>query len=304
MKDLNEIMVFSRVAQVGSFSKAANLLGMPVSTVSRKVSDLEERLGMTLITRTTRKLSLTRAGAEYFQRCSDILQGLDEAEAALTQSQSRPEGLIRVTVPVGMGSGRFVDFISDFMRKYDRIQVDLYVTNQFVDLAAENVDVGIRFGVLEDSTLIARKLGHSSRLMIASPSYIKKHGHPKHPNDLKNHECLIFRSRSEETVWELSKDRSKVRVEVNGRIRGTDLQGLRELVIRGHGIALLPDMYLMEAIERGDLVHVLPDWSTPMAPVHAVYPSRKFVPARVDAFLKELQAWEDPDWNLCERKKS
>ena len=176
MKDLNEIMVFSRVAQAGSFSKAANLLGMPVSTVSRKVSDLEQRLGMTLITRTTRKLSLTRAGAEYFQRCSDILQGLDEAEAALTQSQARPEGLIRVTVPVGMGTGRFTDFISGFMRKYDRIQVDLYVTNQYVDLTAENVDVGIRFGVLEDSALIARKLGHSSRLMVASPGYVKKHG--------------------------------------------------------------------------------------------------------------------------------
>ena len=163
MTDLNDIAVFVKVAEFGSFSRAARALGMPVSTVSRKVTSLEDQLGVTLIQRTTRKLSLTTQGQAYYNQCNEPLNHLFDAENALTETQKKPEGLLKISVPVTMGQEPFYEFLSAFIKKYPRIRVDLFITNLFVDLIADNIDVAIRFGELRDSTIIAKRIGRSVR---------------------------------------------------------------------------------------------------------------------------------------------
>src|SRR6202140_4206936 len=154
MVDLNDIAVFVKVAQFESFSRAAHALGMPVSTVSRKVSALEAELGVTLLQRTTRKLALTSQGRDYFNQCGEPLNLLFDAERVLTQTQKQPEGSLKISVPVILSQEPFLEFVSDFMKNYPRIKIDLFVTNLYLDLIQENIDVGIRFGALKDSTLI------------------------------------------------------------------------------------------------------------------------------------------------------
>ena len=185
MPDLNDIAVFVKVAQFGSFSRAARALGMPVSTVSRKVTSLEDQLGVTLMQRTTRKLSLTAQGRAYFDQCSEPLSRLFDAESALTQTQRKPEGLLKVSVPVMLGQEPFYEFLSAFLRKYPGIQVDLFITNLFVDLIADNIDAAIRFGQLPDSTIIAKRIGRSVRYLVASPDYLKGRAAPAKPEDLR-----------------------------------------------------------------------------------------------------------------------
>lgn len=296
LKDLNEIVVFTRVAQLGSFSKASKALATPVSTVSRKVSDLEERLGTTLILRTTRKLSLTKKGLEFYEQCASHIQGLEEAEALLTQGLTQAEGLLRISVPVIMGRGLFIDFVSDFLKRHPKIQIDLLITNQFVDLVSENVDVAIRFGALQDSSLIAKRLGWSRSFLVASPKYLQKHGNPHDPKQLIDHDCVIFKGRKPASEWELTNEKNKVRVKVSGVISGSDFSSVNEFALRGHGIALLPEVYCFEAIKSGQLVRVLPQWGSPASPVHAVYLSRKFMPGKMQVFLKDLLAWKNPNW--------
>src|SRR5882724_2613511 len=189
MADLNDIAVFVRVAQFESFSRAAHALGMPVSTVSRKVAALEAELGVTLLQRTTRKLALTSQGRDYFNQCSEPLNLLFDAERVLTQTQKKPEGSLKISVPVVLGQGPFLGFISDFLKNHPRIQIDLFITNAFLDLIAENVDVAIRFGALKDSTLIAKRLGAQIRYVVAAPAYLKTCKNPAKPEDLRLHQC-------------------------------------------------------------------------------------------------------------------
>ena len=170
MADLNDIAVFVRVAQFESFSRAAHALGMPVSTVSRKVTALEERLGVTLLQRTTRKLSLTAQGRAYYNQCSEPLSHLFDAERVLTQTQKKPEGLLRISAPVILGQEPFYAFLSSFLKTYPGIQVDLFITNLFLDLIVENIDIAIRFGELPDSSLIAQRIGKSVRYVVAAPN--------------------------------------------------------------------------------------------------------------------------------------
>lgn len=296
MKDLNEIVVFARVAQQGSFSRAAKALGMPLSTVSRKVSDLEARLGISLMQRSTRKLQLTNAGEIYYRYCADLLQGLDEAETRVTQMHQQPEGRLRLTVPLGMASGSFADFLSRFARKYTRIEIDLVISNRFVDIIGENIDLAIRFGPLEDSALVAKRLGTSHLLLVSSPEYLKKHGSPKTPDDLANFDCLSFLSRMGGTSWEFMRDKALKRVQVKGQVQASDMGALKELALRGHGITRLPEMYCQAEIKAGLFRQLLPEWRSAPAPVHVVYANRRYLPARLSVFIEELQQWDGALW--------
>ncbi len=236
MADLNDIAVFVRVAQFESFSRAAHALGMPVSTVSRKVSALEAELGVTLLQRTTRKLALTSQGRDYFNQCSEPLNLLFDAERVLTQTQKKPEGSLKISVPVVLGQGPFLEFISDFLKNYPRITIDLFITNVFLDLIAENVDVGIRFGELKDSTLIAKKLGSQVRYVVASPEYLKDRKPPTKPEDLKLHQCVLLNGKNSEAEWELLNGRKSARIRVSGPISSRDFQSVSAFVYRGHGV--------------------------------------------------------------------
>src|SRR5688572_7199212 len=190
--DLNEISVFLKVVQAGSFTQAAAQLGIPNSTASARVSALERRLGVTLLQRTTRKLRLTEAGETYFRRAAQGLEQIVEAETEVSASQRAPQGMLRVTAPIDLGATCLAGLISAFREKYPAVSVELVFTDRFVDLVAEGVDVAVRAGKLRDSALIARKVGLAEWIPTASPAYLKKAGTPRHPRELTGHACLQF----------------------------------------------------------------------------------------------------------------
>jgi len=295
---LNDIAVFVKVAQFESFSRAAHALGMPVSTVSRKVSTLEVELGVTLLQRTTRKLALTSQGRDYFNQCSEPLNLLFDAERVLTQSQKEPEGSLKISVPVVLGQEPFLEFISDFLKSHPRIKVDLFITNVFLDLIAENVDVGIRIGQLKDSTLIAKRLGVQMRYVVAAPAYLKTRKSPVKPEDLGAHQCVLLSEKNNQAEWELVSGRKQAKVRVSGPISSRDFQSVSTFVYRGHGIGFLPSTYCDEKIRKGELIRLLPEWTSPRLDVHAIYPTRNFLPSRLHIFLEALKNWKNPLWTL------
>jgi DNA-binding transcriptional LysR family regulator len=296
MADLDSVLIFVKVAQFESISRAARSLGMPISTVSRRLAVLESDLGVSLLRRTTRRVTLTAQGREYFNQCQEPLTLLQEAERVVTQAQKKPEGLLRISVPVILGQEPFLHFISGFLKEQGRIRVDLFITNLFLDLVAENVDVAIRFGELQDSSVVATRVGRSIRYLVAAPDYLKGRRLPAEPEDLRQHDCVMLHAKNNETDWDLVNGRRKVRVHVSGPISSRDFNSVSSFVYRGHGIGLLPSTYCDAALSRGSLVRLLPKWTSAQIPVFAVYASRKFVPTRLNVFLQALAAWKSPLW--------
>ena len=296
MADLDNILIFVKVAQFESITRAARSLGMPISTVSRRLSVLESELGVALVKRSTRRVQLTAQGRDYFSQCQEPLNLLQEAERVLTQTQKKPEGLLRITVPVILGRESFLNFISTFLKDHAGIRVELSITNLFLDLIAENVDVAIRFGELHDSSVVARRLGKSVRYVVAAPEYLNGRPLPAEPTDLKSHDCVMLNAKNNESDWDLISGRRKIRIHVSGPVSSRDFNSLSAFVHRGHGIGLLPSTYCEEAIAKGRLIRLLPKWASSQIPVFAVYPSRKFLPLRLSLFLEALAGWKSPLW--------
>ena len=296
MVDLDDILVFVKVAQFESITRAARSLGMPISTVSRRLSVLESALGVSLLRRTTRRVMLTAQGREYFSQCQEPLNLLQEAEQVLTQAQKRPEGLLRITVPVILSQEPFLNFISAFMKGQTGIRVELVVTNLLLDLIAENIDVALRVGELQDSSVVARRLGTIVYCLVAAPEYLKARTLPAEPADLKAHDCVVFNAKNNERDWDLVSGRRRVRIRVSGPAATRDINSARAFVHRGHGIGLAPSTYCDEAIAKGKLLRVLPKWTSSPIPVFALYSSRKFLPLRLSVFLDALAAWKSPLW--------
>jgi DNA-binding transcriptional LysR family regulator len=294
--DLDDILVFVKVAQFESITRAARSLGMPISTVSRRLSVLESALGVSLLRRTTRRVMLTAQGREYFSQCQEPLNLLQEAEQVLTQAHKRPEGLLRITVPVILSQEPFLNFISAFMKGQTGIRVELVVTNLLLDLIAENIDVALRVGELQDSSVVARRLGTIVYCLVAAPEYLKARTLPAEPADLKAHDCVVFNAKNNERDWDLVSGRRRVRIRVSGPAATRDINSARAFVHRGHGIGLAPSTYCDEAIAKGKLLRVLPKWTSSPIPVFALYSSRKFLPLRLSVFLDALAAWKSPLW--------
>ena len=296
MVNLDDILIFVKIAQFESISRAARSLAMPTSTVSRRLSVLESKLGVSLLRRTTRRVTLTAQGREYFNQCREPLTLLEEAERVLTQGQKTPEGMLRISVPVILGQEPFLDFLSGFLKTQPRIRIDLFITNLFLDLVAENIDVAIRFGELEDSSVVATRIGKSIRYVVATAEYLKGRKPPVEPADLKLHDCVMLNARNNETDWDLVYGRKKARIRVSGPISSRDFNSVSSFVHRGHGIGLLPSTYCEEALASGGLIRLLPKWASPQIPVFAVYSNRKFLPLRMNVFLEALAAWRSPLW--------
>lgn len=297
--DLNEILVFAKVVQAGSFTAAARGLGMPKSTVSRKVSELEERLSARLLQRTTRKLSLTDLGQAYYKHCARIVEELEEAELSVNTMQAEPRGLLRITTPLNYD---FVGaIVAEYLIMYPQVQVELACTDRMVDLVEEGIDIGIRAGRLADSTLIARSLGTGRRLVVAGPAYLEHHGDPKTPEDLRAHQCISFGARGEGRSWTLQSGNRTLDVPVFSRLVVNDLEILKDAALAGVGVAMLPAYQCVGDLRAGRLRRVLPEWSSPETPAHAVYPSMRHLAPKVKAFLDLLQErvtalpWEAAD---------
>jgi DNA-binding transcriptional LysR family regulator len=190
----------------------------------------------------------------------------------------------------------FMDFLSRFSKAHSAIRIDLYITNLYLNLVADNIDVAIRFGELRDSSVVASKLGSSIRYFVATPEYLKGRKLPAEPAELTSHDCVMFNGKNNEAEWDLISGRRKVRVRVAGPISSRDCQSVSAFVLRGHGVGLIESSYCEQPLARGELVRVLPRWASARSPVFAVYPSRRFLPSRVSAFVDALGKWKSPLW--------
>lgn len=279
------MFVFVKVVQAGSFSQAAKQLGMPNSTVSSKISSLEKRLGVTLLHRTTRQLHVTQEGQTFFARCVRGLEELKFAEEEVTLKQKEPQGTLRVTAPALLGSSLLPEVISKFIKLYPKMKIEFILSDKMVDLVSEGIDLAIRAGELNDSSLIAKKIGVSYFAPFATAAYLKNHGTPLHPKDLRTHHCLQFSPLGKEQ-WELvNKNKSKVSVALSGKIIIDDLNTIKELALSGEGIALLPTFICGPEIKKHKLVRVLPEWRSDVRPLHFVYPPHRFAVPKLQAFM-------------------
>ncbi|MBX3040883.1 MAG: LysR family transcriptional regulator [Bdellovibrionaceae bacterium] len=283
--DLNEIAIYLQVVQTGSFSKAAQQLNMPKSTVSHKVSSLEKRLGLTLIQRTTRKLNITPAGQAYYKRCLQGLEEIKAAEAEVVAAQGEPHGLFRITAPFELGGSVLPDIISKYTTRYPEVRVEVLLTDRKIDLLSENVDLAIRAGELKDSTFKAKRIGSVYFAPFASPKYLKAKGTPSHPKDLKSHHTLQFTPLGIDD-WKLTGPKGTVSAAFNGRVIVNNLEMIKSLALRGDGIAFLPTYFCYPEVKDGKLVRILPEWRSTLNPVHFIYPSQKFVTPNLSAFIE------------------
>jgi len=295
--DLNEILVFARVVQAGSFTAAAAALGMPKSTVSRKVSDLEERLHSRLLQRTTRKLSLTDVGRTYYDYCARIVGEVEDAERAVSTLQETPRGLLRVTAPINVAF--LGPIVSDYLKRYPEVRLDLFCTGRTVDLVEERFDLGIRGGALADSTLIARRLGSAKWLLVATPGYLQRRGRPRSPDDLRKHDCLLFGAGPDSGGLRLENGDRSVQVALSPRLTVTDIDVVYAVATAGLGIAVLPAFRCVEDLRARRLTRVLADWNVPSTSLHVVYPSTRHISPKVKSFIDHLHArMTPPPWEL------
>jgi len=291
------MLVFARVVQAGSFTAAAAALGMPKSTVSRKVSELEKRLKARLLQRTTRKLSLTDVGRTFYDYSARIVGEIDEAERAVSSLQEIPRGLLRVTAPVN--AAFLGPIVSDYLQRYREVRLELFCTARTVDLVEERFDLGIRAGRLADSTLIARSLGSVKWFLVASPAYLKRRGRPRSPAALKEHDCLFFGAGTQGTALHLESGEGSVRLAPSARLLVSDMDVLSAGVTAGLGIGLLPAFICVENLRARRLERVLRDWSAPATPVHVVYPSTRHLSPKVKSFIDHLyERMTPPPWEL------
>lgn len=283
--DLGELVVFTQVVRCGSFTAASRSLGMPKSTVSRKVAELETRIGARLLQRTTRSLSLTDIGRAYYERCARIIADLEEAEQVVTRMQATPRGLLRVTVPNSFAV--LGPLFAEYLALYPDVQVEVLSTGRRVDLIEERFDVALRAGPPPDSTLIGRKVGVVRRCVLAAPEFVKRAGIFKEPAALERQDCLVFTP--EGTTWTLASGAKEVQVHVSPRLAANDYDLLRAVARNGFGLALLPEYQCLEDVGSGRLVRVLEAWSAREVPVYALYPSARHLSPKVIALLDLLR---------------
>jgi DNA-binding transcriptional LysR family regulator len=284
--DLNDLAVLVRVIDRGGFAAAARELGVPTSTVSRTIARLEATTGTRLLQRTTRAVRPTSEGREIYATVSPALATLERAARSLEPATRKPKGPLRVTAPNDIGSTFLADAVVDFTERYPLVQVDLVLTNRTVNLVEEGFDVAVRASTkLADSSLVARKIGQIEAVLYAAPRYLQTHGTPGAVADLADHRCVLFRAESYEATWSLrASDGEPIEVRARGRVSGDDFMFVREAVLAGGGIGLLPQLVCAPDEQSGRLVRVLPDVRAEGASLYVVYPSAKQVPSRVTAF--------------------
>jgi DNA-binding transcriptional LysR family regulator len=288
--DLNHLATFAKVVHAESFTLAARALGVPKSTVSRRVSALEAALGVRLLRRTTRKLSLTDAGAIYFEKASRALEAIEEASAAVADMEGEPRGIVRLTTPVDLGVEIVADLLARFSVLHPKIHVDVSLSARQVDLVEEGFDLALRAGRLGDSSLIARRIGSIDSRLYASPAYVEAHGCPKKLAELAEHACVVFRPQRLVSNLEFEGPKGAEKISLRGNIGADDFSFVRRAIVAGAGIGLLPAIFCKADVADGSLVRVLPKHAVRGASLHLVYPSTRYVPQRVRILREWLLA--------------
>ena len=286
--------VFTRIVESGSFSAVAREMSMLQPTVSKHMNALENILGVRLLNRTTRKLSITDSGKEYYQRAKRILDEVQEMDSEIANLQNSPTGTLRVSAPAAFGRRYLVPLVFEFRKDFPDLSIDLSLKDRYVDVIQEGVDVAIRMGELEDSSLIARKVGSFARICVASPSYIKRFGKPSEPEELKKHNCITY-SYNTYTYYDSSNDwnfgsaEKPSLVRVFGDFRANSAFAIRVAARDGIGIANLPAFLLNEDLESGRLVQILSKFGPAQMSISAVYPSGRLVSRKVKLFVEHVK---------------
>ena len=289
MDRLAAIQIFAQVVESGSFAKAADRLGLSTSAASRQVADLESHLQTRLLNRTTRRVSLTESGQQFYERAVQLMTDLAEAEQEASSAAVVPRGTIRLTTSVNFGVRHVAPAIAEFLERYPDVRFDVSLSDRVVDLVEEGLDLAIRIGAPVADNLVARKLGETRMVPCASPGYLAKHAAPKTPEDLAHHNCFTYEYVSPRHVWRF-RDRSGAEraVRVAGRLHSNNGDLLAEVAARGTGIVFEPAFIVGPEVRAGRLVPLLQDFVPPPVPIYALYPSRKHLSAKVRRFVEFL----------------
>lgn len=287
---LSSMKVFVAVVDGGSFASGAVRLGTSRAMASKQVQKLEEHLGTRLLNRTTRKLSLTETGREFYERSVQIIGDVEEAEQVAGQMASTPRGVLKVTMPLSYGQHTLACLVAEYSQQYPQVQVDISLSDRKADLVEEGFDLAVRIGALPQSDLIARKIGAVRSYVCAAPGYLAKSGTPASPADLRAHACLSYTLSGSGAEWRLEGPDGTVVVPISGPIRADNGDILRLAAANGAGIVFQPYFIVADDLAAGRLVRVLPDWQSGEMGVYAVYPSRKHLSAKVRTFVDFLAA--------------
>jgi DNA-binding transcriptional LysR family regulator len=299
MDQLSAMKAFCRVVEAGGFSAAAAALNVSHTIMSKQVRQLETALGVQLLNRTTRRLSLTEAGTTYFERARRILDDLQEADRAVSDHHATPRGTLRINAPMAFGTTDLALWLPRFMEQYPDLRIDLVCNDRFVDLIEEGFDVALRLARdMPDSSLMARKLAVTPALLVASPSYLQKHGVPLHPHDLVQHNCLTYTMVPRPNEWVfMMPDGSSETVAVRGSLGANTGIALRHAALAGVGIATSASFIVHEDIARGALVPVLQEFSIRQRDLYAVYPQSRHLSPKVRAFIDfATEEYRHPRW--------
>jgi LysR family transcriptional regulator AphB len=286
MLDLNDVALFVQVVRAGSFAAAARRLGMPANTASRRIQQLEEQLGLRLMQRSTRKLTLTDAGATFYARCADQVEALSEAAQELSQGSEVPSGKVRVAATADFFNIFRMELIAEFLAAHPKVRLEFVLSDERADLIEQGIDVAIRSGKLLEPTLVARRIGAGRVTLVASPAYLAARGVPTSVEALANHDCVTLPSASARIVWRLDGPDGATETEVSGRFSANTAQAMLEAVLAGLGIGLLPAVITSPCLRAGELFEVLPEHGVAGVDVYLVYLSRRQLPRAVSVFIE------------------
>ncbi len=290
MNQVSELAFFSQLIRLGSLAATARELNLTPPAVSKRLAQMEQRLGVRLLNRTTRSISLTAEGELYLINAQRILSEIEEMERQVSSRRAEPKGLLRVNAPLGFGRTHICPAISSFVRLYPEVEVQLHLTDRPINLPDDAIDVGIRFGELPDSRLVARKIAANRRRLCAAPSYLEAFGHPETPKDLMQHNCIVLRQNDAAFgIWRLSRGKQAESIKVRGSLSTNDGEVALNWALDGHGILMRAEWNLAGHLSSGRLVEVLSDYETPPADIYAVYLERLNLSAKVSFFIKHLR---------------
>lgn len=300
VENISDLLVFTHAVKGGSLSAAGRELGISLAVASKRLQRLEQQLGVRLLNRSTRQLSLTDEGSDYYHYCVRILAELEEGEERVTRGNKEPTGTLRLTMPAAFGRLHIAPLVPEFLQRYPQLKLSLHLSDGLVDIINDGYDMAVRIGDLKDSSLIARSLGRDRRVVVATPSYLKNHATPQTPQQLSDHNALLFSNPANLDQWQfIDSDGHSEVVKVSGNLATNNCDALREAIYADLGIALRPLWDVWQDLHEGRLIQLLPDYTPPSYTIYAVYPSRRLLPRKTRLFIELLQEkfGDTPYWD-------